>query len=99
MKVKMLLFLSLFSIICNGQSFDYRKDSLIESFDVKKFKKYNKDGRYNFYRKDSVSVHQLTKQKEFIEWTRHKKSNIKNVLFFKKKVLSRRKCIIFKIFQ
>ena len=38
MKVKMLLFLSLFSIICNGQSFDYRKDSLIESFDVKSLK-------------------------------------------------------------
>lgn len=85
MKVKMLLFLSLFSIICNGQSFDYRKDSLIESFDVKKFKKYNKDGRYNFYRKDSVSVHQLTKQKEFIEWTRHKKSNIKKCIIFTKK--------------
>ena len=98
MKVKMLLFLSLFSIICNGQSFDYRKDSLIESFDVKKFKKYNKDGRYNFYRKDSVSVHQLTKQKEFIEWTRHKKSNIKKCIIFTKKGTIQKKMYYFQDF-
>ena len=98
MKVKMLLFLSLFSIICNGQSFDYRKDSLIESFDVKKFKKYNKDGRYNFYRKDSTYVSQSVDESFFIEWLTHKGSNISIYKKFDRKGILQRKTFYFQDF-
>ena len=86
MKVRFFLFLFLLTTICRGQlPFDYKKDSLATLFDVKKFKKYNEDGEYKFYKEDSIAILQFIDEKGYIEWIFPKKSNIKTCNFFTKK--------------
>lgn len=86
MKVRFFLFLFLLTTICRGQlPFDYKKDSLATLFDVKKFKKYNEDGEYEFYKEDSTAILQFIDEKGYIEWIFPKKSNIKTCNFFTKK--------------
>ena len=86
MKVRFFLFLFLLTTICRGQlPFDYKKDSLATFFDVKKFKKYNEDGEYEFYKEDSIAILQFIDEKGYIEWIFPKKSNIKTCNFFTKK--------------
>jgi len=56
----------LFTNICKGQlPFDYKKDSLATPFDIKKFKKYNEDGKYEFYKEDSIAILQFIDKKGY----------------------------------
>ena len=99
MRVLFFLFLFLLTSICKGQlPFDYKKDSLVTPFDVKRFQKYNKDGEHIFSLKDSASVHQLIREKEYIEWVYPKSSNIITCNFFTKKGKIYRKSTLFSRF-